>query len=185
MQVSSVSDFERFAQTIQEVIAAGVKERKDKAASYVRQKEAQAQQQTEQWREESDREWQQELRLLERIGRREITEEISRQWSAFRQSRESALKKALTEELNANFPELAECFINWVSKSYNGGRLTVPKAYRYLVKTPLFEVMTSEEEKVVFEKGNLYIEYSVQRIIEELGDEIALQMHVEDNAWQK
>jgi len=162
-----------------------VKERKEKAASYVRQKEAEARQQREQWREESDREWQQELRLHERIGRREISEEISRQWSAFRQARESALKRALTEELNAIFSELAECFINWVSQSYSGGRFTVPKAYRHLIKRPLFEVMTCEEEQVVFEKGNLYIEYSVQRIIEELGDEIALQMHVKDSAWQK
>lgn len=185
MQVSSVSDFERFAQTLRKAIAADVKERGEKAASYARQKEAESQQLTKQWREASDREWQQELRLRQRIGRREIAEEVRRQWSAFRQARELALKTTLRKELRVIFPELAQCFIAWVSDNYNGGRFTVPKAYRHLVKSSLFEVMTCEEEEVVFEKGNLYIEYSVQRIIEELGDEIAFQMHVEDIEWQK
>lgn len=180
MQVSSVSDFERYAKTLQKAIAAGVKEREEKAASYARQKEAESQQQTEQWREESQTEWKQELRLRERIGRREIAEEMSRQWSVFRQARESVLKTALAKELEAIFPELAECFIGWVSDNYNGGRFTVPKTFLSLIKSPLFEVTTCEEEQVVFEKENLYIEYSVRRIIEELGDKIALQMHFED-----
>jgi hypothetical protein len=185
LPVSSVSDFERFAQTLNRAIASDVKERGEKAVSYARQKEREARQEAEQWREESQEEWKEERRLHERIGRREIAEEVGRRWSAFRQAREAALKTALTEKLEAIFPELAECFITWVSDNYSGGRFMMPNAYHRLVTSPLFELKICEEEQVVFEKGNLSIEYSVRRIIEELGDEIALQMHFEDNVWQK
>jgi len=60
----------------------------------------------------------------------------------------------------------------------------MPKAYMSLVKKEGFFLHTDEKEQIIFTSGNLYIEYSIERIIEELDDEINLGMHFKDDEWQ-
>ena len=57
-------------------------------------------------------------------------------------------------------------------------------SFKSLVDSKQFDIHECKKEQVIFASGNLYIEYSVERIIEELGDEIAAKMHFEENEWQ-
>jgi len=58
----------------------------------------------------------------------------------------------------------------------------MPEAYMSFVTKEEFLLRMCEKEEIVFTSGNLYIEYSVERIIEELDDEITL--HFKDDKWQ-
>lgn len=185
MPVSSVSDFERFARNINSRVGTAVTKIEAEALTYARQKEEGALREAARWAEQSQTQWKAELRMREERGGRAITEEMERQWYGFRRERESALKKRLEVRLKAIFPELAECFVAWVSRNYASGSFSVPKAYAALVERPRFALSECEKEQLLFVKGNLHIEYSVARIIEELGDEIALQMRFEEGTWQE
>ena len=183
MQISSVSDFERFALKSEKSIAAKVKKSEESASEYALQKSEATLRETELWRELSAAEWKQELYARQQQGERAVADEVNRQWSTFKKERKTALKAALRLRLQKEFPALAECFTLWVSRNYKTGTLTMPKAFTASVDRKQFEVRECEEEQVVFASGNLYIEYSVERIIDELGDEIAQQMHFEENEW--
>ena len=106
------------------------------------------------------------------------------QWSAFKKERKNRLETALKTRLQEEFPSLAACFIAWVSRNYKTGIFTMHHSFTALAESEQFDIRECEKEQVIFASGNLYIEYSVERIIEELGDEIAQQMHFEENEWQ-
>ena len=139
---------------------------------------------TERWRELSAAEWKQELYAREQQGERAVADEVNRQWSAFKKERKMALKAALKIRLKQEFPVLAACFVAWVSRNYETGTFTMNQSFNVSVDRELFELRECKKEQVIFASGNLYIEYSIERIIEELGDEIAEQMHFEENEWQ-
>ncbi|MGB6018646.1 MAG: hypothetical protein WBF77_03525 [Sulfurimonadaceae bacterium] len=184
MQISSVSDFERFALKTKKSIATKVKRAEDDASLYALQKEEAALREIELWRELSRKEWKQELYAREQQGERAVADEVNRQWSAFKKERKTALKEALKARLQQEFPAMAACFVAWVSHNYETGTFTMAKAFMASVDREQFDLRECEEEQVVFASGNLYIEYSVERIIEELGDEITQYMHFEENEWQ-
>lgn len=60
----------------------------------------------------------------------------------------------------------------------------MPKKYIALVESDEFDILECQQEQIIFSSGNLYIEYSVDRIIEELGDDITKSLHFEENEWQ-
>ncbi len=184
MPISSVSDFERYALKSKKRIAAKVKKSEDEASAYALEKEKEAQQETERWLQQSRSEWKRELSARQKQGKRGVSDEVKRQWSAYKKERKQALESALRVRLAEAFPALAECFIDWVSQNYETGVLIMPKAYAASVKTERFDLHESKKEQVVFTSGNLYIEYSVERIIEELGDDIVSSMHFEEGPWQ-
>lgn len=181
MQISSVSDFERFAVKTQKSIATKVKRAEDDAALYALQKEEETLRKIQGWRELSRTEWEQELYAREQQGERAVSDEVNRQWSAFKKERKTALKAAFKVRLEEVFADLATCFVAWVSGNYKRGTFTMAEAFIPLVNRERFDIRECEKEQVVFESGNLYIEYSVERIIEELGDEITQHMHFEEN----
>ena len=184
MQISSVSDFERFSLKVNNNIAAKVKKSEENASLYVLQKEDSTVRELQEWRELSTAEWKQELFAREQQGERAIADEVNRQWSVFKKERKKALETALKTRLQEEFPSLAACFIAWVSRNYKTGTLTMHHSFTSLAENRQFDIHECEKEQVIFASGNLYIEYSVERIIEELGDEIAQQMHLEENEWQ-
>jgi len=184
LSISSVSDVERFAQQSRDNIAKKVQQRETDAAAYVLQKEKETLKTIEAWRALSTAEWQQELRARRQQGERRAADEVDRQWSAFKQERNQELTAALKSRLTEAFPALAACFVEWVAGRYEGGVFTMPKTYWSLVEDVRFELHACDKEQLIFASGNLYIEYSVERIIDELGEEIAQQMHIEENEWQ-
>ncbi len=184
MPISSVSDFERFARKCRKNIDEKVQKRETDAAAYVLDKEKATLNTIEAWRALSTAEWQQALQARRQQGERRIADAVDRQWSAFKKERKKELKAALRRRLQEAFPALAACFVNWVEGRYESGVFTMPKAYRSLVKGDGFEVQECNEEQLIFANGNLYIEYSVERILDELGEEITQQMHFEENEWQ-
>ncbi|MEA3418746.1 MAG: hypothetical protein U9Q90_05040 [Campylobacterota bacterium] len=183
MPVSSVSDFERFALKVKKHITDKVKKSEEDVSAYALQEEEKSLRETEKWLQQVRSEWEHELNAREQQGLRTISDEVNREWSTFRKEREMALKKAVEERLGQSFPLLAECFIAWVLKNYKTGSFTLPKAYGMLINREGFDVRTCEEKQVIFSSENLYIEYSVERIIEELNDEIAVCMHFEEDLW--
>lgn len=183
MPVSSVSDFERFALKVKKHIADKINESEKDASFYALRKEEKSAQETEKWLQQARSEWKHELNAREQQEHRAISDEVNREWSTFRKEREMELREAIKEQLGQSFPLLAECFIAWVLQNYETGRLTLPKAYSVHIDTERFNVHTCEEKQVIFESGNLYIEYSVERIIEELNDEITASMHFEEDPW--
>lgn len=184
MQISSVSDFERFALKTKQSIRAKVKKSEDDASHYALHKEEATLREIESWRERSAAEWKQELYAREQQGERTITDEVNLKWSTFKKERKRVLETALKTRLQEEFSSLAACFIAWVSRNYKTGTFTMHHSFSSLVNKKQFEIQECEQEQVIFASGNLYIEYSVERIIEELGDEIAQQMHFEENEWQ-
>jgi hypothetical protein len=184
LQISSVSDFERFALKTGKSIAAKVKRAEDDASEYALQKEEATLQEIQGWRELSAAEWKQELYAREQQGERAVVDEVNRQWSAFKKGRKRALKAALKARLQQEFPALAACFVAWVSRNYETGAFTMNQSFMASVDSEQFDLRECEKKQVIFSSGHLYIEYSVERIIEELGDEIAQQMHFEENEWQ-
>ncbi len=184
MPKSSVSDFELFALKVEENIAAKVKKSEEDSAAYRLQKEAKALQETEKWFKQKHTEWKLELTAREQLERRVIAEEIDQQWSLFKKESEKAVKKSLEKRLEEEFPILIKCFVAWVSKQYQTGVFIAPAAYDKLVNVEKYDLEVCREEKIVFRQDNLYIEYSVERIMEELKDEIIAMMHFKEDPWQ-
>ncbi|MGA7964798.1 MAG: hypothetical protein WCB49_02685, partial [Gammaproteobacteria bacterium] len=166
MPVSSVSDFERFALKSKKRIAATVKRSEDDASAYAHQKEKDAQREIQRWLQQSRAEWNQVLSDRERRGERAISNEVKKRWSAYTKERKAALEAALQVRLDEVFPTLAACFIAWVAQHYETGVFTTPKAYAASVNRAKFDLLEYKKEQIVFTSGNLYIEYSVERIIE-------------------
>jgi hypothetical protein len=177
---SSVSDFELFALKVKEHIAAKVKKSEEDNTAYRLQKEEESLQETEEWFKRKRAKWKLELTMREQQERRAISEEIDQKWSFFKKESERAIKEGLEKRLEEEFPLLAKCFILRVSKQYQTGVFIMPAAYNGLVDGEKFNLEVCQEEKIVFRQDNLYIEYSIERIMEELKDEI---MHPKEDSW--
>jgi hypothetical protein len=184
LPVSSVSDFEHFAQKVKKQIGIKVRRVEEETSDYVLQIENEAEHKINSWTKHAQTQWDQERYAQEQQSRNGIKEEVNRQWSEFKKERKLALDLALKVRLEEVFPTLAECFIFQILQKYQTGTFTMPEGYRLLVKKEGFFLHTDEKEQIIFTSGNLYIEYSVEHIIEELDDEINLGMHFKDDKWQ-
>lgn len=181
MPVSSVSDFEHFAEKIKKQTSTKVRKIEAETADYLLQTENEAEHKINCWLKHAQTQWNQERYAKEQQSFKGINEDVKRQWSAFKKERTSALREAFRIRLEEIFPALAECFISQVSQQYQTGSFTMPEAYMPFLKEEGFILHLSEKEQIVFRSENLYIEYSVERIIEELDEEI--NVHMEDK-WQ-
>ena len=184
MPVSLVSDFEHFAQKVKKQISIKVRRVEAGTSEYVLQTENEAAHKINSWKQHAQTQWDQERYAQEQQSRNAITEEVNRQWSEFKKERRSVLISALKVRLKEVFPMLAACFVSQISQKYGTGTFTMPKAYMSFVTTEGFVLHSCKKEEIVFTSGNLYIEYSIERIIEELSDEINLGMHFKDDKWQ-
>lgn len=184
MPKSSVSDFELFALKVEEHITAKVKKSEEDSAAYHLQKKEEILRKTEEWITQKHSEWKLELSVQEQQERRAFSDETGRQWSLFKKESEKEVSEALKKRLEEEFPILVKCFITWVSQQYQTGVFIAPASYGKLVNTEKFDLEVCSEEKIVFRQDNLYIEYSVERIMEELKDEMTAMMHFEENLWQ-
>jgi len=181
---SSVSDFELFALKVEENIAAKVKKSEEDSAAYRLQKEEEALQKTEKWFTQKRAEWELELKAWEQQERRAIEDNISQKWSHFRKESERVVKETLKKRLKEEFPMLAECFIVSISKQYQAGIFIVPEVYSELVHTERFDLEICQEEILIFKQGNLYIEYSIERIMEEFKGEMTAMMRFTEDSWR-
>ena len=181
MPVSSVSDFEHFAEKIKKKTRTKVRKIEAETADYLLQTKNEAEHKINTWLKHAQTQWGQERNAKEQQSLRRRDEEVKRQWSAFKIERTSALREALRIRLEKIFPALAECFISRVSQQYQTGSFTMPEAYMTFIKEEGFIFHLSEKEEIVFRSGNLYIEYSLDRIMEELDAEINLGM---EETWQ-
>lgn len=172
MPKSSVSDFELFALKVEEHIAAKVKKSEEDSAAYRLQKEEESLQETETWFTQKRTEWELELNAKEQQERRAIEDDISQQWSLLKKESERAVKETLRKRLKEEFPVLAKCFIASISKQYQAGVFIIPEVYSKLVNRERFDLEICQEEILIFKQGNLYIEYSIERITEELKGEM-------------
>ncbi len=184
MPISSVSDFERFAAKSRQSIVTKIKRAEAEASLYALRKEKETAGSLERWCKQSHAQWKQELYIREQQGERVIADEVNSVWSAFKKERTNRLKEALKLRLEQEFEVLATCFVSWVSQRYETGTFTLPKVLMPSVDQAKFAIHEGEKQQVLFVSGNLYIEYSVTRILDELGDEIVRQMHFEENEWQ-
>jgi hypothetical protein len=184
LPISSVSDFNHFAQKIEKSIATKVKIKEADASAYVLQKQKDTLTEITQWKERSVKQWNQELNALEQREEKALLNDIKQQWSVFKKDHETAFRQTFREALEDSFEALAKCFIAWVSRNYTTGTFTMAKKYTALIENTQFNIQESTQEQIAFASGNLYIEYSVDRIIEELGDEINKHLHLEENEWQ-
>ena len=184
MQVSSASDFELFAQKVKEHTILSIKKIEDEVSMYVTKSEKIALQELQIHSLETTALWEQEYKAIEQQEYKNIDDDISRQWNVFKQKRENTLYRELKEELNKIFPKLAKSFIFCIANRYDTGIFILPKAYITLVEIEKFNLHTNKDNKLIFKSGNLYIEYSVERIMEELHNDIASSMNFEENVWQ-
>lgn len=184
MPVSSVSDFEHFSEKVKKQIGLKVKSVEEETSDYLLQTENEVMHKIDSWLKHAQTQWDQERYAQEQQSRNSIEEEMNRQWSEFKKERKSALRSALKMRLEEIFPTLAECFVSQISQWYQVGTFTMPEAYMSFVTKEEFLLRMCEKEEIVFTSGNLYIEYSVERIMEELSDEIDLHMHFKDDRWQ-
>lgn len=178
---SSVSDFNDFANKVEEHIAAKVKVIKEEASIYMLQTKKEAEVEAEQWLQYKRSEWKQELQARERQEIRMIRDEVDQMWSAFKNKAQTRVEEKLKNRLEEQFPVLVECFIIWISQHYQRGIFFLPQTYSALVDTKKFRVEASRENAVIFRHDNLYIEYSVERIIEELQSKMVAMLHFEED----
>lgn len=184
MQVSSASDFDLFSQKVKEHTSSLIKKIEDEASIYVKKSEKMALQELKIDSLETTALWEHEYKAIERQEYKNIENDINMQWNAFKQERENTLYIQLKQELYKIFSKLAKSFILCVSNRYETGTFIIPKSYMTLVKGEKFKLHTNEDNKIIFKNGNLYIEYSVERIMEELHNDIASSMNFEENIWQ-
>jgi len=181
---SSVSDFERFALKVEEHIAARVKKSEEERSAHRLQKKERSLRETEKCMQQKRSDWKLELTARERQDRRAIADEAAQQWSAFKKESEVAVKEGLKIRLEKEFPSLVECFVKWASQEYEKGIFIMPAVYHALVNRERFELQASQKNTIIFRNNNLYIEYSVERIMEELKSEMTAMMHFEEDPWQ-
>jgi hypothetical protein len=179
--LSSVSDFSDFANKVEEHIAAKVKTIEEETSISMLQTKNEAQRDTKEWLQRKRSEWKQELYALEHQEMKVIENEVDQAWSAFKKKTEIAVIEKVRNRLEEQFPTLVECFISWVSQHYQEGLFFLPQAYRPFIDTKRFEVQISRKNAIIFRHGNLYIEYSIERIIEELQGEMAVMLYFEED----
>ena len=184
MQVSSESDFELFSKKVKERTTTTIKNIEDRASLYVEKLEKKATQEIKQYSQEVRLQWEIEYHARERQEYKSIDNEINKKWNDFKREREKKLYEELRQRLEEIFPTLVHSFIACVSHKYEIGTLILPKPYIKTVEIEKFILQESEDERIVFKNSNLYIEYSIERIMEEIHNDIASSMNIEEKLWQ-
>lgn len=185
MQLSSVSDFDIFSKRLKEHISTTVKEDERKASEYVLESKKNAMEDIEKYSISANLEWKREYKERQSQELKNIKSTISREWNSFKQERQNILYIKLRESLKEIFPTLAKSFIDCISTKYDNGTFIFAKPYFEFLKTEKFDLLESNNEKIIFKNENLYIEYSVERIMEELRNDITLSMNFEEYQWQE
>lgn len=184
MQASSAYDFEHFSDKIEKQTAITVLEIERETVDYVLQKEHETEQSIKLWLKQSQDLWDQEKERQKKVNHHSVDAQMYAEWSVFIKERRSALRIILKTRIENIFPSLAECFITTIIKKYQQGTFTMPKRFNPTVDQEGFIVKSSEKDKIIFTSGNLFIEYSVERILEELEDELSSHFHMDDKKWQ-
>ena len=170
---------------MQEHVRLKVQQLEAQSQEYLHAKERESEQNAEAWLDNAHARWKHEYAAERKEGYNTITEETNKAWAAFKQTNMLLLEERLAEKLKEDFPVLAACFIAELSAKHETGTFVLPERYASLVNGENFNVEISQQEAVVFRKGNLYIEYSIERIMVELGEEIISGMQLEDEIWQR
>ncbi len=184
MQASSAYDFEQFAQKIKKKTAMTVKEIEAETADYLLQKEQETEKSIASWLKEAENVSEQERDRQNKLDRHSIEAQMNTEWSAFIKERRSVLRSMLENRIEAQFSSLAECFISTIIKKYEKGTFTMPLKYHASVLKEGFVLKDLDKEKIIFTRKNLFIEYSVERILQELEDELTSHFQMEDGTWQ-
>ena len=185
MQAYWESGFERFSEKLKENINNKINKSKSETSSFVNQRKQKAVHDTNSWLQNVREEWIYELNAKERQAHNVIEQNVKQELSNFRNEHEAVLTNAFKKRLEDDFPTLAECFIKWVLKNYQSGMFWVPISYQKFIDSERYDVETIERNQIVFSNENLYIEYSVERIIEEYYGEIIKCIHREEDKWLK
>ncbi|PHR57899.1 MAG: hypothetical protein COA44_05380 [Arcobacter sp.] len=184
MQISLASDFDRFSQKIKSHINIDIKKKTDEALAYALEKKHKTSQEVDLYLQNEQHAWEKEYQEQEKQAYRQIKNDMSKQWSDFKKEREKVLRVQIQEKIEEIFPSLAESFISWVCKNYTQGTFHLPKAYISLINTDQFHLSENNQDGIIFKDKNLYIEYSIERIMDELNEEISSAINFKGNEWQ-
>ena len=179
------SDFERFSLKVKEHIGHKIEKSKNDTSYYVNMKKQKAEEERNLWLEKASAELRYELELKERQGRNKIAEKIKQKLAIFRNEKEENLLNAFKKLIEQNFPSLAECFIQWTQNNYLKGTFILPKEYHKFVDSERYGIEVTELNRIVFTDENLYIEYSIERVVEEFYDEVIDLIQKEEDKWLK
>ena len=180
MQASSAYDFEKFSDKVEKRTATLVKEIEKETAEYILQKEDETTQSIKLWLTQARNSWNEERDRIKKNSHHIIETEVEVEWSEFIEQRRSVIRSTVKTQLEEIFSSLAECFISTIIQKYENGTFTMPKRFNTSVDKEGFIMKVSEKEEIVFTKDNLFIKYSVERILEEFEDELNLHFHIED-----
>ena len=184
MQVSSAYDFEHFAEKIEKLTSNTIDEIERETANYLIQRENETKESIALWLKQAQDKWDQEKDSQKKVNSHSIEAQMNAEWSAFIIERRSTLSTALKTRLEVIFSSLAECFISTIIQKYESGTFTMPQRFMTFVSKEGFIFMPSKKEKIIFTSGNLFIEYSVERILEELEYELTSHFQMKDDTWQ-
>lgn len=184
MQVSSEYDFEHFAKKIEKLTTKAVNEIQRETADYLLHSENKTKEDIALWLSEAQDAWNQEKGFQKKVNRQMIDTQMNAEWSAFIKERRSVLLTVLKIRLEEIFPTLAECFISTIIEKYESGTFNMPERFSSFVRQEGFVLQSSNKEEIIFTSGNLFIEYSVERILKELEDEITSHFQMRDDIWQ-
>jgi hypothetical protein len=184
LQVSSAYDFEHFAEKIEKLTSIAVNEIEGETANYLLQRENETKESIALWLKHVQDSWDQEKDSQKKVNRHSVEAQMNAEWSAFIKERRLTLSTALKTRLEEIFPSLVECFISTIIQKYESGTFTMPQRFITFVSKEGFILMPSQKEKIVFTSGNLFIEYSVERILEELEYELTSHFQMKDDTWQ-
>lgn len=76
------------------------------------------------------------------------------------------IKQLIKEKLEKEFDVLSECFLKNICENFDNGELKLYKEFK-IPSLKSFDIKYIEEKKIVFEKDNKYIEFSVDLILRE------------------
>jgi len=184
LQVSSAYDFEHFAEKIEKLTSIAVNEIEKETADYLLQRENETKESIVLWLKQAQDAWDQEKDSQKKVNGHSVEAQMNAEWSAFIKERRSTLSTALKSGLEEIFPSLAECFISTIIQKYESGTFTMPQRFITLVSKEGFILIPSQKEEIIFTSGNLFIEYSVERILEELEYELTSHFQMKDDTWQ-
>jgi len=161
-----------------------VNEIERETADYLLQRENETKESIASWLRQAQDAWDQEKDSQKKVNRHSVEAQMNTEWSAFIKERRSALRSALKTRIEEIFSSLAECFISTVIQKYESGTFTMPQRFIPFVSKEGFVLIPSQKEEIIFTSGNLFIEYSVERILEELEYELTPDFQMKDDAWQ-
>jgi len=185
LQVSSAYDFENFAEKIEKLTLITVNEIERETEDYLLQREHETKESIALFLKQAQDAWDQEKDSLKKANHHHVETVMNAEWSTFIKERRSALRTALKTRLEEIFPSLAECFISTIIQKYDSGTFIMPERYSVSGLKEGYTLIDSQKDEIIFRSGNLYIEYSVERILEELKDELSSHFNIEDEKWQR